>query len=133
MFDTYVNRHTTEYVDRNITVKEYRALTDESIKLLNEMTDKALKNIVNTFSTTNNTLQLTAAVYEDFRHEKREFLCKFVLNGKSHTLQVGILTWEFNTPEAMIEELYKRICNELAMEMMQPLLQEMQNKMGYWK
>lgn len=132
MFDTYVNRHTTEYVDRNITVKEYRAPTDESVKLLNEMTDKALKNIVNTFSTTNNTLQLTAAVYEDYRYEKREFLCKFVLNGKSHALQVGIPTWEFNTPEAMIEELYKRICNELAVELMQPLLKEIQNASRYW-
>ena len=61
MFDTYVQRHTTEYVDRNITVKEYKAPTDESVKLLNEMTEKALNNIVKTFSTSNNTLQAKVA------------------------------------------------------------------------
>lgn len=125
MFDTYVNRHTTEYVDRNITVKEYRAPTDESVKILNELTDKAIKNIINTFSTSNNTLQATAAVYEDYRNEQREFLCKFVLNGKTHIIRVALPSYEFETPNDMIEELYKKICEKLAVEIMQPLLQEM--------
>lgn len=127
MFDTYVNRHTTEYVDRNITVKEYRAPTDESIKIFNELTDKALKNIINSFSTTNNTLQVTAAVYEDYRNQEQEFLCKFVLNGKSHLIQLALPSYEVATPQAMVEELYKKICNKLAAEIMQPLLKEMNN------
>lgn len=131
MFDTYVNRHTTEYVDRNITVTEHRAPTDESVKLLNEMSDKALKNIVKTFSTTNNTLQATAAVYEDYRNEQRKFLCKFVLNGKENLLEVDIPTWEYSTPQQMIEELYTQICSKLAIELMQPLLAEM-NK-GFYR
>lgn len=125
MFDTYVNRHTTEYVDRNITVKEYRAPTDESVKLLNEMTDKALKNIVNTFSTTNNTMQTTVAIHEDYRNGRREFLCKFVLNGKSNILQVDIPTWQYETPQQMVEQLYTQICHKLAVEILQPFLKEL--------
>jgi hypothetical protein len=131
MFDIYVNRLGTEYVDRNITLNENRAPTDESVKLLNEMSDKALKNIVKTFSTTNNTLQITAAVYEDHRLQERAFLCKFVLNGKEHKLKVDIPTWKYNTPDEMVSELYTQICGKLAVEIMQPLLREM-NK-GFYK
>lgn len=125
MFDTYVQRHTTEYVDRNITVNEHRAPTDESVKLLNEMTEKALKNIVNNFSTTNNTLQATVAVYEDYRNSSREFLCKFLLNDKENILRVDIPHYEYDTPEKMVQELYKQVCNKLALEIMQPFLKEL--------
>lgn len=125
MFDTYVQRHTTEYVDRNITVNEHRAPTDESVKLLNEMTEKALNNIVKTFSTTNNTLQVTAAVYEDYRNQQREVLCKFVLNGKENILRVDIPTYEYDTPKKIVQELYKQVCNKLALEIMQPFRKEL--------
>lgn len=129
MFDTYVQRHTTEYVDRNITVNEHRAPTDESVKILNEMTDKALNNIVKTFSTTNNTLQATVAVYEDYRNSERQFLCKFVLNGKENILHVDIPPYEYDTPEKMVQELYKQVCNKLALEIMQPFLKELSKGM----
>lgn len=125
MFDTYVQRHTTEYVDRNITVNEHRAPTDESVKLLNELTEKALNNIVKTFSTTNNTLQVTAAVYEDYRNQQREVLCKFVLNGKENILRVDIPTYEYDTPKKIVQELYKQVCNKLALEIMQPFRKEL--------
>lgn len=125
MFDTHVYRHTTEYVDRNITVNEHRAPTDESVKILNEMTEKALKNIVSNFSTTNNTLQATVAVYEDYRNSERQFLCKFVLNGKENILRVDIPTYEYDTPEKMVQELYKQVCNKLALDVMQPFLKEL--------
>lgn len=125
MFDTYVQRHTTEYVDRNITINEHRAPTDESVRILNEMTEKALKNIVSNFSTTNNTLQATVAVYEDYRNSERQFLCKFVLNGKENILRVDIPTYEYDTPEKMVQELYKQVCNKLALEIMQPFLKEL--------
>lgn len=124
MFDTYVHRHTTEYVDRNITVNEQRAPTDASVKLLNEMTEKALKNIVSNFSTTNNTLQTTVAVYEDYRNSDRQFLCKFVLNGKQNILQIDIPIYEYDTPEKMVQELYQQVYNKLAAEIMQPFLKE---------
>lgn len=124
MFDTYVNRHTTEYVDRNINVTEHRAPTDVSVKLLNEMTEKALKNIVSNFSTTNNTLQTRVAVFIDCRNGDRQFLCKFILNGKENILQIDLPIYEYDTPEKMVQELYRQVCNKLAAEIMQPFLKE---------
>lgn len=125
MFDTYVQRHTTEYVDRNITVKEYKAPTDESVKLLNEMSEKALNNIVKTFSTSNNTLQAKVAVYQDNRMQVNEFMCKFTLNGKDHMLRVEINTYETPDMNSMVEKLYTKICEKLAQELMQPFFQEL--------
>lgn len=125
MFDTYVQRHTTEYVDRNITVKEYKAPTDESVKLLNEMTEKALNNIVKTFSTSNNTLQAKVAVYQDHRMQVNEFMCKFTLNGKDHMLRVEINAYETPDMDSMVEKLYTKVCEKLAQELMQPFFQEL--------
>lgn len=125
MFDTYVQRHTTEYVDRNITVKEYKAPTDESVKLLNEMTEKALNNIVKTFSTSNNTLQAKVAVYQDHRMQVNEFMCKFTLNGKDHMLRVEINAYETPDMDSMVEKLYTKVCERLAQELMQPFFQEL--------
>ena len=89
------------------------------------MTDKALKNIVKTFSTTNNTLQATVAVYDDYRNQQREFLCKFELNGKENILRIDIPVYDFDTPEKMVQELYKQVCNKLALEIMQPFIKEL--------
>lgn len=125
MFDTYVQRHTTEYVDRNITVKEYKAPTDESVKILNEMTEKALNNIVKTFSTSNNTLQAKVAVYQDHRMQVNEFMCKFTLNGKDHMLRVEINAYETPDMNSMVEKLYTKVCEKLAQELMQPFFQEL--------
>lgn len=125
MFDTYVQRHTTEYVDRNITVKEYKAPTDESVKLLNEMTEKALNNIVKTFSTSNSTLQAKVAIYRDRLMEVNEFMCKFTLNGKDHMLRVEINAYETPDMNSMVEKLYTRVCEKLAQELMQPFFQEL--------
>lgn len=125
MFDTYVQRHTTEYVDRNITVKEYKAPTDESVKLLNEITEKALNNIVKTFSTSNNTLQAKVAIHNNDRMQEKEVMCKFTLNGKDHMLRVEINAYETPDMDSMVEKLYTKVCEKLAQELMQPFFQEL--------
>lgn len=125
MFDTYVQRHTTEYVDRNITIKEYKAPTDESVKLLNEVTEKALNNIVKTFSTSNNTLQAKVGVYQDYKMQVNEFMCKFTLNGKDYMYRVEPDTYETPDMSSMVEKLYTKVCEKLAQELMQPFFQEL--------
>ena len=125
MFDTYVNR--TEQVTREVIVKEYRAPTDESVKLLNEMQKKALDNIVSQFSTTNNYLQMKCAVVENNYEEARLFISKFTLNGKSHRFDIKINSWDVQTEEDLITSVYERVCAELAKEFMQPLFNEMKS------
>ena len=128
MLDSYHLSAVTQRVTDNVNVREYKAPTDESVKLLNESTEKALKNLVKSFSTSNNTLQVTWAFYEDHLRQESQFLCKFVLNNKTHTLEVGIPDWRFDKPEDMVKELYTKICNKLTQELMKPLFEEMQQK-----
>ena len=128
MFDTYVSRNVTERVTESVTVHEHRAPTDESVKLLNELTEKALKNITHRFSTSNNTLQTSWAVYVDQPQHKRVALCKFVLNGKEHTLQVDIPEWEVQSKEELLGRLYSEVTERLAKEMLKPLFEEMSCK-----
>lgn len=128
MFDTYVSRNITERVTESVTVHEHRAPTDESIKLLNELSDKTLKNIIHSFSTSNNTLQTSWAVYVDQLQHKRIALCKFVLNGKEHGFQVDIPEWEVQSKEELVMRLYSKVTERLAEEMLKPLFEEMSRK-----
>lgn len=129
MFDTHIYENKTQYVDRNVTVKEYRAPTDESVKLLNEMTDKALNNIVQSFSTTNNCLQMTGAVYVDEFRQQKSFLLKFTLNGKDHKFHVDVDSWGWTSPQEMVNNVYTKVCEKLTGELMKPLLDEL-NRVG---
>ena len=128
MFDSYYTQRTTEYVTKEVNVKEYRAPTDDSVKLLNEMTEKAKENLIKSFSTTNNTLQMSCTVYDDPRSFNREFLCKFTLNGKDHVIEVPIPLWEFDTMDKAVMGLYNKVCSKLTDEIMMPLLDEMLRK-----
>jgi len=125
MFDTYISQ--TEQVTREVTVKEYRAPTDESIKLLNEMQKKALDNIISQFSTSNNCLQMKCAVIEDYYDQAKVFICKFTLNGKDHRFDIKVHSWDVPTEQDLINKVYERTCAELAAEFMQPLFNEMKS------
>lgn len=128
MFDNYHLSAVTQRVTENVNVREYKAPTDESVKLLNEFTEKALENLVKSFSTSNNTLQATWAFYDASLRQERKFLCKFVLNNKTHCLTVDLPSHKFNRPEDMVKELYTEICNKLAQDIMIPLFEEMSKK-----
>ena len=61
MFDrTYITREETRCISKNINIHEYRASTDESIKLLNEFQEKALDNII---------CKIKSNVYNDLKFE----------------------------------------------------------------
>lgn len=128
MFDNYHLSAVTQRVTENVNVREYKAPTDESVKLLNEFTEKALENLVKSFSTSNNTLQTTWAFYDDNLRQERKFLCKFVLNNTTHRLTVDLPSHKFSRPEDMVKELYTEICNKLAQEIMLPLFEEMRKQ-----
>jgi len=56
--------HTVPYA-KNVKVTEHRAPTDESIRILNEMEEKARKNIIGRIRLTDNLVQGEAIFYQD--------------------------------------------------------------------
>lgn len=87
MFDTYVQRVAPAY-PQTVTKHEHRAPTDESVKLLREMEDKALKSIIHHFRVESNFINGTVTIFE-FDHIQQDVLCctKFTLNGQEIIIQ----------------------------------------------
>ncbi len=130
MFNRYEFPTRIERVHETTTIHEHRAPTDASVDLLNEMTSKALSNLVSTFSTTSNTLQVTWSIYEDMARAQRNFLCKFSLNGKPYQIIEDIPLHRFGNQEEVVKHLYEVLCKRLASDLMGPLLKEMQGFVG---
>lgn len=64
MFDTY-NRQETQYVPYAKTVHEYKAPTDDSIKLYGEFLEKARKELVERGKVTSNEVNVSFNIYRD--------------------------------------------------------------------
>lgn len=88
MFNTH-HYHRTEHVPytKDVRVTEHRAPTDESIKILNEMEEKAITNAVKKINVVDNTVN-GAAVYiiNDMTLAHTRYKLKFSFNGKEHIL-----------------------------------------------
>jgi hypothetical protein len=122
MFDTYVTRAPSS-VHHSTTVHEHRAPTDDSVKLLNEMQQKALNNITASLATSNNTLQLTAHLYQDPALMQHHWGVKLKLNGKEYLIKdkIGLDVGR----EQAIESLYKSVIAQVSAIIAAPLLKEM--------
>ncbi len=80
--------HTSEPYAKEVTINEHRAPTDDSIKLLNEFTEKAQKNIIHSVRVDANHLRAIAIYYSDNIIEDRiHFHIKFSLNEKEFIIK----------------------------------------------
>lgn len=94
MFDRVVlapTQHTTEYVTRN--VHEHRAPTDESVKILREMEDKAQERIVESIHVGNTTFDCVVHIQENMLDQTMVFIAAFSLNGKKMTVKHVAERW----------------------------------------
>jgi hypothetical protein len=74
----------TEYVPYEKTVHEHKAPTDESIKLLNEMQEKARHNILATMELESNVLKANGIFFQNDHpaYNNIAIALRFILNGK---------------------------------------------------
>ncbi|UZS00870.1 hypothetical protein [Pseudomonas phage vB_PsaM_M1] len=125
MFDTYYTQpRDTQYVTKEVNVKEYKAPTDESVKLLNEMTEKSLANIVKQFSVQDNEFNFGVMVYKNPLRYTTEVVIKFKLNGKEHTANFDVD--EFKSVEGQVQDVYKAVSGKLAEILIAPVFDQIQ-------
>jgi hypothetical protein len=115
----------TSYVPGHVTVTEKRAPTDESVRLLREMEDKAEQQVVEA-------VKVGDAVFECVVHMIREpmsldTICRaiFSLNGKQ--ISVDSRTSDYNSkPEdvarALVEAVSRRIAEEIVLPSLRGLM-----------
>lgn len=88
MFDTYLRQERGNSIPYEKTVHEHRAPLDETVKLLNEMQNAALKNIIKTIRVEDNTLNAVVVyMIQQACYNKLSYIVKFKFNGKEHELR----------------------------------------------
>lgn len=71
-------------------ITERRAPTDESVRLLQEMEEKAKERISDKFTISNSQIDAVAIVfYDEIMENKRNVHIRFKLNGESHLVKTG--------------------------------------------
>lgn len=116
----------------NVTINEHRAPTDESVKLLNELQEAAMKNLICSIqidddNNVKGVIQYYRLADPSFKN-RVQFQIKFCLNGKDHLIR-GIIDdlddeKEFSTcgnfrSKTAFMIFYKTFSEEIAKDLMQ--------------
>lgn len=97
LFTKHTIERKTELVPYAKEVKEIKAPTDESIRLLNEMQEKAKKNIIATIRIEQNHLKAVVVYFvDDVSKNSVNYHLKFTLNEKDYTLEGHIDRFEWD-------------------------------------
>lgn len=95
MFNTTKVYNTTNH-PKTIEVKEHRAPTDESVKILREMEKEILDNIISMGKIEDNVFNVKWYIYPDRNSWDDVCRCVFTLNGKEYD-------FDFNLPGKFVE------------------------------
>jgi hypothetical protein len=113
------------YVDNSYTspstvkVEEKKAPTDESIRLLNEFTEKALDNIISCKQLNTNELRdITWWTYYDTMSFNNKLICKFKLNDTDYTFDVNSCEVRYKTQEEIQDHMLNTVIKFLAKKLL---------------
>lgn len=121
MFDTTIVRQAPAY-PQNVTVNEHRAPTDESVKLLNEMQDKAKDNFIDSILVEDNFVNGVIYIANDLRYNRQfEVIFKFNINGRDFVIKE---IFKVNPLEEGKYKLLSRFYKEFSKKIAQMLIQE---------
>lgn len=115
MFDSYTYKTASpSYV--SVDVIEKRAPTDESVRLLKEMEQKARDKVIASIELDSNLVKGRVYVMKDYMSGKNNFAVLMDINGKR--VEIKISTNEYESPEAQLQEVYQEIGKRIAAEVM---------------
>lgn len=100
-----------------ITVTENRAPTDESIKILNEMQEKALKNIISKLKIDDNIFNCHAMIHSNMEYDEYEIYIKYSYNKHERVVKHSIddsFMKELNGLQKVVDGLKLAIAKDFA-------------------
>jgi hypothetical protein len=116
MFDTHVHRAAPNYPQHvNTQITERRAPTDESVRLLREMEDKARDSVLFAIRCDANPFKFRAIVWDDMSTFTKMARINFALGEQEHDFEIELdrkLT--HLTRENVMEEIKRAILERLA-------------------
>lgn len=106
----------TEYVDRHVTITEKRAPTDESVKLLREMEQKAEAEVIKSVSVGNSSFECVVHQIMDNMSDKMIWRAVFKLNGKqmAATVETAPRRERQVSQMAAMDEAFAKLRDEMA-------------------
>jgi len=133
LFSTHTSSHTHTHSETLVpyekTVHEHRAVTDDSVKLLNEFQEKAIENILHAFKLKDNIIEADGFFIQATPFDYNiEFHCKFKLNSNEYYVKEKIDCFEFRQDirkyfddmdyrSAAINLIYKKVSEVIAKEL----------------
>ena len=132
LFSTTHHHHTKTVsvpYEKNVTVHEHKAPTDKSVELLNEMQEKAQRNIITTIKIEENFLKAVVIYYRDeMVMDRMTYHIRFELNGKEYMIEDHIDNFEWRQEmsksymglgnEVIFRALHKKFSEMVANELM---------------
>lgn len=94
---------TNNYSPRKIDVHEHRAPTDESIKIFNDLKEKASASVLDSFIVKNNRFDTELAVFLYAEDYSKIVSYKMMINGKSLTGKFKIPSQDIHNREKILE------------------------------
>lgn len=111
MFNIYKNYSNT-YHPNKLEVKEYKAPTDESIKILRDMEQKMLDNIISMGKVEDNIFNVKWYIYPDQHSWEDRCRCVFTLNNEKHDFDF-LLSGKFTNTSEVIPAIREKILDRL--------------------
>jgi hypothetical protein len=111
MFDTTIVKQAPAYPQ---TVHEHRAPTDASVRLLNEMQDKAKENFVGSIMIDDNIIKGAIYVMQDFTyHNTFAVVFKFNINGKEFVIDEDFRYNPYENKSMLIKRFYDEFSKKI--------------------
>lgn len=115
---------------KEVNITEKKAPTDESVRLLNEMQEKAQRNIISTIRIEENCLKAIVVYFQDdIEKDRVKYQIRFNLNGKDHIIDGHINIFELGTELLMsgldqrsgiiVKALYKKYSELIMIELLE--------------
>lgn len=102
------------HISISSTHKEYRAPTDESVKLLKEFQEKAQKEVIKSVRLDNNDFKAVIQHYRDYSSCDTKLRAVFELNGRREVLDM-VIRAEMQDP---VVEILKAMSDRIAEKML---------------
>lgn len=100
------------YHTHNVNIEERRAPTDDSVRLLKELEQKALDKIIGTFDLPSNEIKSRVAVSKDYLNGKNLFCVVADINGKRHVVHVS--ADDQADRKTQLEQIYNELSEKIA-------------------
>ena len=101
--------------DKHINITEKPIPTNESIKLFQEMKEKAYNSIIDSMEVQNNILNFNVILYKDWDSKNDILKAKVLLNEREINLKIKATDTE-NIMEYFYEEISKEIAKEIILK-----------------